>query len=193
MVNLPWHTWACMQLRKQSGFNVGRFDINVGEGAGSKRSHDFLNSAGFLSNAQYGFLIETMWYMHIHASQHACNILSLWILSGSQSMELSCFSLAAFAWWPLIVEAGALLHEELHGDQSSTHWGWATILLLQVTEWHLGCLEAPCMIMHALDWGQLLHACCFPTKGHIDLPLGHECPRHLHSWTATTKSTIWLL
>ena len=49
-----FHLDGICLLRKRAGFNVGRFDINVGQEHGAPKSHDFLGSAGFLSCAQCG-------------------------------------------------------------------------------------------------------------------------------------------
>ena len=38
-------------MRKKDGFNVGRFDIDVGKDHGRPGAHDFLAPAGFLSEA----------------------------------------------------------------------------------------------------------------------------------------------
>ncbi len=40
-------------LRKKAGFNVGRFDIEIGKDQATPNSHDLLEPAGFLLGSQF--------------------------------------------------------------------------------------------------------------------------------------------
>ena len=57
-------------LRKRAGFNVGRFDIEIGKAEAAPSSHDFLDPAGFLLGTQL-----------MHANKFCMHAIYIYIVS----------------------------------------------------------------------------------------------------------------
>ena len=67
-------------LRKRVGFNVGRFDIEIGKENSLPTSHDFLEPAGFLLGSQI-----------MHAKNFTCMMQDIFIMHAHGHMVFECF------------------------------------------------------------------------------------------------------
>ena len=67
-------------LRKRVGFNVGRFDIEIGKENSLPTSHDFLEPAGFLLGSQI-----------MHAKNFTCMMQDIYIMHAHGHMVFECF------------------------------------------------------------------------------------------------------
>ena len=82
-------------LRKRAGFNVGRFDIEIGKEKSLPTSHDFLEPAGFLLGSQ---MMHAKNFTCMHDARylyHACT----WFVNVSEGCLLWCLALGTGLHW----------------------------------------------------------------------------------------------
>ena len=89
-------------LRKRAGFNVGRFDLILGEEDGHPGAHDFLSPAGFLWYAQHAGCMHALSFMkNVQIYIYLSYIASSELFPYGSKGGMLC-STTAFSWLPRI-------------------------------------------------------------------------------------------